>query len=75
MIRSTLYRHWLRRSKQVFRPKLIRPLCLCYRDYRFPFVAISIGLTINQEPVVGVIYNPILNQVMFYLFFIAIRTR
>ncbi|KAF9581087.1 hypothetical protein BGW38_002023 [Lunasporangiospora selenospora] len=28
----------------------------------FPFVAISIGLTINQEPVVGVIYNPILNQ-------------
>lgn len=59
----------------MFRPKLIRPPCLCYRDYRFPFVAISIGLTINQEPVVGVIYNPILNQVMFYLFFIAIRTR
>ncbi|KAG0322365.1 hypothetical protein BGZ99_003363 [Dissophora globulifera] len=28
----------------------------------FPFVAISIGLTIGQEPVVGVIYNPILNQ-------------
>ncbi|KAF9896589.1 hypothetical protein BX616_007161 [Lobosporangium transversale] len=28
----------------------------------FPFVAISIGLAINKEPVVGVIYNPILNQ-------------
>ncbi|KAF9430786.1 hypothetical protein BGZ76_000714 [Entomortierella beljakovae] len=28
----------------------------------FPFVAISIGLTINQEPVVGVIYNPMLDQ-------------
>ncbi|KAG0370183.1 inositol monophosphatase [Gamsiella multidivaricata] len=28
----------------------------------FPFVCISIGLAINQEPVVGVIYNPILNQ-------------
>ncbi|KAF9999142.1 hypothetical protein BGZ80_004433 [Entomortierella chlamydospora] len=28
----------------------------------FPFVTISVGLAINQEPVVGVIYNPILNQ-------------
>ncbi|KAF9293116.1 hypothetical protein BGZ74_011848 [Mortierella antarctica] len=28
----------------------------------FPFVAISIGLAINQEPVVGVIYNPMMNQ-------------
>ncbi|KAG0243319.1 inositol monophosphatase [Mortierella sp. GBAus27b] len=28
----------------------------------FPFVAVSIGLAIDQEPVVGVIYNPILNQ-------------
>ncbi|KAF9379355.1 hypothetical protein CPB97_009021, partial [Podila verticillata] len=28
----------------------------------FPFVAISIGLTINQEPVVGVVYNPMMNQ-------------
>jgi hypothetical protein len=41
----------------------------CYLDYRFPFVAISIGLTINQEPVVGVIYNPILNQVRNYCYF------
>ncbi|GJJ77894.1 myo-inositol-1(or 4)-monophosphatase [Entomortierella parvispora] len=28
----------------------------------FPFSCISIGLTINQEPVVGVIYNPMMNQ-------------
>ncbi|KAG0348953.1 hypothetical protein BG004_003436 [Podila humilis] len=28
----------------------------------FPFVAISIGLAINQSPVVGVIYNPMMNQ-------------
>ncbi|KAK3808391.1 MAG: myo inositol monophosphatase [Benniella sp.] len=28
----------------------------------FPFVAVSIGLTIGKEPVVGVIYNPILDQ-------------
>lgn len=28
----------------------------------YPFVAISIGLTINKVPVVGVIYNPLLNE-------------
>ncbi len=28
----------------------------------FPFVAVSIGLTINKENVVGVIYNPILDE-------------
>ncbi|KAF9413300.1 hypothetical protein BGZ94_000776 [Podila epigama] len=28
----------------------------------FPYVAISIGLAINKEPVVGVIYNPMMNQ-------------
>ncbi|CAG8698486.1 4848_t:CDS:2, partial [Ambispora leptoticha] len=27
-----------------------------------PFVAISIGLAINKEPVVGVIYNPFMNE-------------
>lgn len=29
---------------------------------RFPFVAVCIGLTINKDPVVGVIFNPYLNQ-------------
>ncbi|KAK9710233.1 hypothetical protein K7432_008556 [Basidiobolus ranarum] len=28
----------------------------------FPFVAVSIGLAINKEPVVGVVYNPILDE-------------
>ncbi|CAG8542569.1 2083_t:CDS:2 [Ambispora gerdemannii] len=28
----------------------------------FPFVAISIALAINKEPVVGVIYNPFMNE-------------
>ena len=32
-------------------------------DYiRFPFVAISVALTIHQQVVLGVIYNPILNN-------------
>ncbi len=30
----------------------------------FPFVAISIALLIKKEPVVGVIYNPILKEVI-----------
>lgn len=30
--------------------------------HRFPFVCISIGLTIQKVPVVGVVYNPILNE-------------
>ncbi|CAG8526446.1 4586_t:CDS:10 [Dentiscutata heterogama] len=29
----------------------------------FPFVAVSIGLTINKEPVVGVVFNPFPNEV------------
>ncbi|KAI8342121.1 inositol monophosphatase [Chlamydoabsidia padenii] len=28
----------------------------------YPFVAVSIGLTINKVPVVGVVYNPLLNE-------------
>lgn len=28
----------------------------------YPFVAVSIGLTINKIPVVGVVYNPLLNE-------------
>ena len=31
---------------------------------RFPFVCVSIGLTIGKEPVVGVVYNPIINEVL-----------
>lgn len=30
--------------------------------HRFPFVAVSIGLLVNKEPVLGVVYNPILNE-------------
>ena len=30
---------------------------------RFPFVCVSIGLTIQKQVVVGVVYNPILNEV------------
>ncbi|XP_037090142.1 inositol monophosphatase 1-like isoform X1 [Pollicipes pollicipes] len=30
--------------------------------HSFPFVCVSIGLTVNKEPVVGVIYNPILDH-------------
>ena len=32
-----------------------------YRLIRFPFVAISIALTIKKEVVIGVIYNPVLD--------------
>ncbi|ORY96174.1 hypothetical protein BCR43DRAFT_491207 [Syncephalastrum racemosum] len=28
----------------------------------FPFVAVSIGLTIGKEPVVGVVYNPLMDE-------------
>ncbi|OZJ05128.1 hypothetical protein BZG36_01363 [Bifiguratus adelaidae] len=28
----------------------------------FPYVAVSIGLTVNKVPVVGVVYNPLLNE-------------
>lgn len=30
---------------------------------RFPFVCVSIGLTIGKVPIVGVVYNPIMNEV------------
>ncbi len=30
--------------------------------FRFPFVAVSIGLVINKSSVVGVVYNPILEE-------------
>lgn len=30
--------------------------------HRFPFVCVSIGLTINKVPTVGVVYNPIMNE-------------
>lgn len=30
--------------------------------HRFPFVCVSIGLVINKVPVVGVVYNPILDE-------------
>jgi hypothetical protein len=30
---------------------------------RFPFVCVAIGLTIKKQVVVGVVYNPILNEV------------
>jgi hypothetical protein len=30
---------------------------------RFPFVCVSIGLTIGKVPTVGVVYNPIMNEV------------
>jgi len=32
---------------------------------RFPFVCISIGLTIGKVPTVGVVYNPIMDEVRF----------
>eukprot|EP01025_Chloroclados_australasicus_P016298 TRINITY_DN18126_c0_g2_i5.p1 TRINITY_DN18126_c0_g2~~TRINITY_DN18126_c0_g2_i5.p1 ORF type:complete len:317 (+),score=44.56 TRINITY_DN18126_c0_g2_i5:105-953(+) len=30
--------------------------------HRYPFVCVSIGLTIHKEPIIGVVYNPILNE-------------
>ena len=30
--------------------------------HAYPFVAVSIGLTIDGEPVVGVVYNPVMNE-------------
>lgn len=30
--------------------------------HRFPFSCVSIGLTIAKQPVVGVVFNPILNE-------------
>ena len=37
-------------------------LCACLRMYADFFSAIFAGLTVNKEPVVGVIYNPILDH-------------
>ena len=37
-------------------------LGLCHN--RFPFVCVSIGLVINKVPAVGVVYNPILDEVL-----------
>jgi fructose-1,6-bisphosphatase/inositol monophosphatase family enzyme len=34
--------------------------------HRFPFVCVSIGLVINKVPVVGVVYNPILDEVQYH---------
>lgn len=31
---------------------------------RFPFVCVSIGLTIGKVPVVGVVFNPIMDEVI-----------
>lgn len=31
--------------------------------FRFPFVCVSIGLTIGRVPTVGVVYNPIMDEV------------
>lgn len=33
---------------------------------RFPFVCVSIGLTVGRVPTVGVVYNPIMNEVFFF---------
>eukprot|EP01098_Paradermamoeba_levis_P012576 TRINITY_DN5536_c0_g1_i1.p1 TRINITY_DN5536_c0_g1~~TRINITY_DN5536_c0_g1_i1.p1 ORF type:complete len:287 (-),score=88.26 TRINITY_DN5536_c0_g1_i1:96-956(-) len=30
--------------------------------HKFPFTAVSIGLAVNRQPVVGVVYNPILKE-------------
>jgi len=35
---------------------------------RFPFVCVSIGLTIGKIPTIGVVYNPIINEVRNLLF-------
>ena len=37
-------------------------LLIVYLSARFPFSAVSIGLTVNKTPVVGVVYNFILDQ-------------
>ncbi|KAG6744522.1 hypothetical protein POTOM_051158 [Populus tomentosa] len=39
----------------------------------FPFVCISIGLTIGKVPTVGVVYNPIMEEVRFYLLHVSFR--
>ena len=33
---------------------------------RFPFVCVSIGIVIEMIPTIGVVYNPILNEVKFH---------
>jgi len=40
---------------------------------RFPFVCISIGLTIGKVPTVGVVYNPIMDEVRFYKSHVSFR--
>lgn len=37
-------------------------------DCRFPFVCVSIGLTIGKIPTVGVVYNPIIDEVTIPVF-------
>ena len=40
-------------------PKIVR-ISFC----SFPFVCVSIGLTIGKIPTVGVVFNPIMNEVL-----------
>ena len=47
----------------LFRVSCIVIILTTLLTYRFPFVCVSIGLTIGKVPTVGVVYNPILNEV------------
>lgn len=60
---------WCNSSSQIFKWKSGCWLCLIsallgFCDNRFPFVCVSIGLVINKVPAVGVVYNPILDEVL-----------
>lgn len=45
----------------VFTPVHFISLC------RFPFVCVSIGLTIGKIPTIGVVYNPIMDEVRIFM--------
>lgn len=41
---------------------------------RFPFVCVSIGLTIGKIPTVGVVYNPIMDEVSVFVLRISLMS-
>lgn len=64
MEQQTLFTGELNWSLTLEFPTLNIHLLTFYLIFRFPFVCISIGLTIDKVPTVGVVYNPIIEEVM-----------
>jgi len=64
---------WWRQFPLVFYTCNVTSICRNMFGCRFPFVCISIGLTIGKVPTVGVVYNPIMDEVRFYKSHVSFR--